>query len=267
MKIKQERHAAYDAPNPEEFDRLYTATFDDSDDRVTQLENRFITVAGGRLTLRRAAMLHFNRDWLDTDRKLIKIPPHSPCDCSYCRTRAEEYAEGRDMSVTEALEYWWNPKTESGARSIYYGWSPMTIDAVEQFADYVGELDMDASTINRRVDTLADRAGIDRNIYPHALRASAALFFADLGLEAHYLQALMGWKSIEVAVAYLSVSGVKLAQRIERAFAIGDITRPDGVPKEDILPPADEAVKGAAEEEITPRPEEQTIQEWIDSRA
>lgn len=257
-----QRHAAYDAPDYEQFERMYAATFDDSEDYETRLENRFITVAGGRLTFRRGELLHFNREWLDRDAKLIKIPHHVPCECSYCLGRAEDFAAGEDRTVDEALEHCWSPKTEAGARSIYYGWSGQTIDAVEQFADCVGELDMDPSTINRRVDAVAERAGIGQNVYPHALRAAAALFFADLGLEAHYLQALMGWESIEVAVAYLRISGVQLAQRIERAFAIGSINRPDPVPAEDILPPSDEAAEQATDHGVTTKPGATSLWDW-----
>jgi len=202
-----ERHAAYDAPNPEEFARLYSATFLQEDDLETRLEDRFITVGSGRLTLRKGALLHFHPGWLDRERKLIMVPHFEECSCTYCIERAEDYAENNDVSVEEALELCWSPKTEAGVRAIYYGWSMQTINAVEEFADLVGELDMDASTVNRRVDKLIKRAGVRENIYPHALRASSALFWADLGLEAAYLQAIMGWKSIEVAVAYLRASG------------------------------------------------------------
>lgn len=237
-----QQHAAYDALNVEQFDRLYAATFDGDDDYETELENRFIVAGSGRLTLRRGELLHFNPDWIDRETKLLKIPPHVPCDCSYCEGRAEDFADDRDMTTEEALESCWSPKTSAGVRAIYYGWSPLTIDAVEQFADVVGELEMDPSTINRRVDRLAERAHIKENIYPHALRASSAFFWADMGLEAAYLQAIMGWNSIEVAVAYLRASGYQLAQRIERAFAVGDLSRPEAVPQEDVLPPSEEAI-------------------------
>lgn len=259
-----ERHAAYDAPNPEEFARLYSATFLEEDDLETRLEDRFITVAGGRLTLRKGALLHFHPGWLDRERKVIMVPHFEDCRCQYCTERAESYAEDNDVSVEEALELCWSPKTEAGVRAIYYGWSPQTIHAVEEFADLVGELDMSASTINRRVDKLAERAGIERNIYPHALRASSALFWADVGLEAAYLQAIMGWRSIEVAVAYLQASGRQLAQRIERAFVLTELERPEAVPQEEISPPSNDAVE-AAEENITTQ--SASLWEWDDSEA
>jgi hypothetical protein len=261
---QKQRHAAFDAPDETEFARLYAATFDSSDDYETRLENRFITVAGGRLTLRRGELLHFNRDWLDREMKTINVPYYVPCECSYCVDQAGEYADGRELTAEEALEHFWSPKSEAGARAIYYGWSGQTIDAVEQFADVVGELDMDACTINRRVDTLAERAQVE-NLYPHALRAASAFFFADLGLEAHYIQALMGWRSIEVAVAYLRASGRQLAERIERAFAFQSIQRPDPIPREDVLPPADEAVAQTTDQGVTADPGATSLWRWDQS--
>lgn len=263
----KERNAAQDAPTTEEFKRLYAATFERADDYEKRLEDRFITVVGGRLTLRRAELLHFNRTWLDRDRKLILIPYFEDCDCSYCYGRAKNYAEDRDMTVEEAMEYTWSPKTEAGVRAIYYGWSAQTIDAVERFADDVGELDMDIGTINRRVDKLAEYAGIQHNMYPHALRASAAFFWADLGLEAAYLQAIMGWGSIEVAVAYLRASGRQLAQRIERAFAIGGMDRPDPVPEDDLLPPNDEAVEQTADQSTAAPGRNQSLFQWDETQS
>ena len=249
---KSERHAAFDAPNTDEFERLYAATFERGDDYETRLEDRFIIVGGGRLTLRRGELLHLNNSWLGRERTLIKIPRFEDCDCPYCHDRAENYAEDRDMTVTKAMEYTWSPKTVAGVRAVYYGWSGYTIEAVEQFVDVVGELDICASTINRRVDALADYAGVE-DLYPHALRAASAFFWSDIGLEAAYLQAIMGWNSIEVAVAYLRASGTQLAQRIERAFAVGGLERPDPVPAEDVLPPNDDAVAESQTQRPSPR--------------
>lgn len=233
------------------------------------LENRFITVGSGRLTLRRGELLHFNRDWVDPEAKTIEIPAHEPCECSYCQDRAEDYADDNDITYEEALELTWSPKTAASARTIYYGWSPQTIAAVEDFAEVVGSLDMNAATINRRVTGLGELSGIGGdNIYPHALRAAAGLFWADLGLEAHYLQAIMGWNSIDVAVAYLRVSGRQLAQRIEHAFSVGGLDRPDPIPDEDLCPPSNEATKQAAETDgVTTHPEVTSLSDYVDSAA
>lgn len=212
--FKNERHAAQDAIGPTAFDRLYSAACD-IDDRDRRIENRFIVIGAGRLTHRSGELLHFCEDWIDRDRKIIKIPYHENCWCRYCKERAEAFAAENEITAEKARELYWTPKTEGSARAIYYGFSERAIDTVETFADVVGELNMAQSTINRRVDRLADRAGIRSNLYPHALRATSAFYWAEQGLEAHYLQALFGWDDLRVARAYLQATGVQLRRRIE----------------------------------------------------
>lgn len=81
----------------------------------------------------------------------------------------------------------WSPKTDASARRIPYGWSPRVIATVEDFAQEVGSFNMDASTINRRVDELAERADID-DLYLNALRATTATFWFRRGLELHQIR-------------------------------------------------------------------------------
>lgn len=206
-------HAAYDAVSQAKFNRLYAATFDSNDTQETQLENRFITIGAGRETLQRSELLHFRPSWLDRDEMTIEVPLHQDCDCQYCREKAKRYADSHDdVSFEEALDNMWSPMTDAGARRIPYGWSPRVIATVEDFAEEVGSLDMDVTTINRRVDELAERAGID-DLYPAALRATAAMFWTRRGLELHQLRDLMGWASIDVGMAYLRGMETQLGLR------------------------------------------------------
>jgi integrase len=213
-----ERNAAHDALDAEQFERLYAATNLPDDDYITRVEDRFIVVAGGKLGLRRGEIAHFSEEWLNREKQTLTIPRHETCTCSYCNKRAREYAENNDMTAEEALEHCWSPKTEASVRTLFYGFSEQVVQAVEELADVVGEFDKCPLTVNDRVNKLAERAGLQQNLYPHALRATAGIRWADLGLEAHYLQAWMGWSSIEVAVHYLRVSGSQIAARIERAM-------------------------------------------------
>lgn len=209
------RLAAEDAIDEEQFDRLYAAACDTDHDR-RRIENRFIVIGAGRLTFRSGALLHSEHMRVDRDRKIIKIPSLAPCRCNYCQERAKQLAADHDdLSYEEALDVYWQPKTDASVRAIYYGFSERAIDTVETFFDEVGELDMVQSTINRRIDRLAERAQIRGNLYPHALRASAGFFWAEKGLEAHYLQALMGWKDLRVARSYIRATGRQLARRIQ----------------------------------------------------
>ncbi|MDB2225774.1 site-specific integrase [Halorubrum ezzemoulense] len=209
------RHASADAPSRDEFKRLLRAA-GLADTPGRRVEDRFICHASGRLTLRSGELIHFHEGWVDRDRKIIKIPGLDDCSCRYCRERVQELAETHDdVDAEDALEVYWQPKYEASIRAIPYGYSERSIEIVETFVDEVGHLDVAQSTINRRVNTLQERASLDR-LYPHALRAAAAFYWAEQGMEAHYLQALMGWEDMRVAVAYIQATGNQLADRINQ---------------------------------------------------
>jgi len=238
-----ERHAAADAPTQHELARLYAATFDQGDSRIVETENRFLVIGAGRVTMRKGELINFRPGWLNRKAKIIEIPEHDACTCDYCIERALDYAEDKDVSLEEALAHFWSPKTEASARAVYYGWSERTIAAVEEYADLVETWDKDQSTINRRIDKLAERAGIERNLYPHALRAASAFYFARLGLGPFFLPGAMGWEDPRTAVAYIRASGWQLAQRIETLLSCSNLERPDAVPEEDLIPPHDGSVE------------------------
>ncbi|MDL0135147.1 tyrosine-type recombinase/integrase [Halobacterium salinarum] len=216
MTAGYERNAAQDAPSDSEFNRLFAVT-GESDSRERRLEDQFITVGSGRLTMRSGELLHFNPEWVDTTNQIIRIPNHDGCSCRYCRERAAERAdEHEDVEFEEALKFYWKPKYDASVRAIPYGYSERVVDVVETFADEVGYLDIVQSTVNRRVNTLQERAGIGGRLYPHSLRAAAGFYWARKGLEAVYLQALMGWKDMRVANRYIRATGRQLDNRIQQ---------------------------------------------------
>lgn len=213
-----ERNAARDAPSSSEFELICNATFD-SDDYVRQVEDRFIAYGSGRLTLRSGELLHFlhgdESKWLDRERKVIHVPPLAHCTCRYCKKRAKKVAARReDMTQEEVLKRYWQPKYQASVRAIPYGWSAEVIDVVERFADVVGGFACAQSTLNRRVNTLRDRAGLEGELYPHALRAASAFFWAEKGLETVYLQAMLGWQDMRVANRYIRATGQQLNERV-----------------------------------------------------
>jgi hypothetical protein len=221
-----ERNAARDAPSSGEFELIANAAFE-TDSYTRQVEDRFIVYGSGRLGLRSGALLHFlhgtEEKWLDRDRKVIYVPALSSCTCRYCHERAEEVAARReDKTKEDILELYWQPKYQASIRAIPYGWDADVIDAVERFADDVGGFSCSQSTINRRVNTLRDRAGIRGDLYPHALRAAAAFFWARQGLESVYLQALMGWKDMRVANRYIRATGQQLNDRVADLMGVED---------------------------------------------
>ena len=216
-----ERHAAQDAPTKAEFKGLLAAA-SRSDDCQRRIEDQFIVFGAGRLGFRSGELLHFHSSWVDRQEKIIRIPNHDSCSCRYCRERAEALADDHDdVEFEEALKFYWKPKYPASVRAIPYGFSDQAIEVVETFLDEVGNLDVAQSTINRRVTALQERAGVGGRLYPHALRAAAAFHWAQKGLEALYLQALMGWEDMRIANRYIRATGRQLDNRLNQLASTG----------------------------------------------
>lgn len=118
-----------------------------------------------------------------------------------------------ELRVTheEAVEKWWQPKTEQGSRDIPYDWDARTALLIEDFIDEYEIYPKSQSTVNRRIDEVAEMASLSENVYPHALRATAASFHAKRDVSAYSLMAIMGWKNIGVARAYIQSSSENAA--------------------------------------------------------
>lgn len=245
-----ERHAADHAPSDNEFNRLLevAGAVNEANRRI---EDQFIVYAAGRLGLRSGELLHLNREWVDTDAKIIHIPAYDPCSCRYCQERVEELAENHeDVVYEEAIEFYWQPKYRASIRAIPYGFSDAAIAIVETFLEEVGHLDVAQSTVNRRVNTLEERAGVSK-VYPHALRAAAGFYWAKKGLEPMYLQAFMGWKDMRVANRYIRSTGRQLNNRIQQLAGVGEQQAPEDyliTDPDDLADPTD-AIYSAVESE------------------
>ncbi|RLM83540.1 site-specific integrase [Halobellus sp. Atlit-38R] len=253
------RPAAADAPSKKEYQYLLAAAADHKA-RKRQIEDRALVHFTGRLGFRSGELIHFHEGWVDRDRQIIHIPRHDACNCRYCREQAAEAAAKRsDVTVDDVLDLYWNPKYKASARPIPYGYSEHSINIVETFLDEVGRFDYAQSTINRRVTTLQDRVGLNK-VYPHALRAAAGFYWAEQGLEALYLQALMGWKDLRTATRYIQATGRQLDNRL-RQLASGE---PDPVREEEIatdpddLPDPSDAVYNLFKDGRNPRASDET---------
>lgn len=53
-------------------------------------------------------------------------------------------------------------------------------------------------------------------IYPHALRATAASHLADAGLKAKHLKSLFGWSEFSTALNYIEESTARLKVTLNR---------------------------------------------------
>lgn len=209
------RHSLEDVLNDREFELLLEACSELPAPRDFQA--RVICLLGGRLGLRGGEIAHFQTDWLDWNRKLIRIPKHEPCACGYCRRQArQEAAHNEELTEAGAVESRWHPKTVASARSIPFDLSLRFELCVERFADRYDGFPRSRSTVNRRIQEAADQTDLTGRIYPHCLRATAASHHAYKGVAPVPLQALMGWSDLATAQKYIRISGTATADALRR---------------------------------------------------
>jgi integrase len=220
------RHSHQDALDDRTFEQLLdaAATLDEPFDA----EASFILIAGGRLGMRAGEISHCKAHWVNWDRELIEIPAQEDCTdgedgtvCGYCKNQARQQLEyDPSLSLEDAISERWQPKTSNSARAIPFGFDDEVRAVVEAFFDEHDGYPRSRVSINRRVDKVAERAGIDKErVYPHALRATAATHHAYRGLRTAPLQALMGWERIETAQKYVRLSGGATAEALEEVHA------------------------------------------------
>ena len=159
-------------------------------------EARFICLTAGRLGLRAGEIAHFQTEWVNWNRRTIRIPQHEPCRCGYCRRQARQEADHDGaLSIADAVASRWHPKTVASARLIPFDLSLRLALCFERVADRYGEFPRSRSTIKRRVRAAA-KADLAGRVSPHCLRATAASYHAYNGVAPVPLQALMGWSDL-----------------------------------------------------------------------
>lgn len=185
-------------------------------DEPFQTEVTFVLFAAGRLGMRAGEIAHIDESWVNWERSIIEIPSHDPCQegehggvCGYCKKAAEQACKyDDDLTMTEALNERWNPKTPNSARAIPFDFDKRVEAVVEAFFETFDGYQHSRASINRRVDRALGAAGLPRDeCWPHALRATAATHHAYRGVDVVPLQALFGWADLATARKYIRLSG------------------------------------------------------------
>lgn len=210
------RHAKTDALTDHEFELLYEAAQQLPKDRYS-LQAMWVIIAAGRLGLRRGEIAHMHRRWVDWDQQMIRIPRHRDCDCGECRQAAQQKDEhNQQIGFEQAMDKRWHPKTEKAIREVPFGFSARVEVMVDRFFNRYDEYPHSEQSVNRRVGRAAEHSeALDSdNLYPHALRATAATFHAGRGLSVTPLQSLMGWSDLSTPMKYVQRSGKNTAREL-----------------------------------------------------
>lgn len=160
--------------------------------------------------------------------------------CGYCRNRAKDYLSTHNISKEEAMieveeefgdsinmkakeeiiskklsdnlslsdveDEWWQPKTPAAVRSIPYDFQVRLQMTIERFFEMYDEFPISKSSLNRRVEKLVDISEVEKRVYPHSLRATAATTHASRNVSPYALMSIMGWRDMETARTYISAS-------------------------------------------------------------
>jgi len=210
------RHSKDDALSDREYQQLLEGCYE-LDSGYYRLEARLIVLLTGRLGLRVGELTHLHEDWINWRRRMIEIPAHDPCTdgrdggiCGNCRQLAKQRVEHNDdVDLEQALTERWKSKTGAAAREIPFDFDPRVGLAIERYFDEYTAYQGSLSAVHRRLDRVIEQVPAlqENNIYPHALRATAASYHASRGLEAINLQAMMGWADLSTAHRYVRRSG------------------------------------------------------------
>lgn len=186
----------------------------------------FAILVLGRLGLRRGELTHMRESWVDWRQEQISVPLQQDCHgerdgdgpCGTCRQLAKQRVEyNEELSFEEALADQWHAKTPAAARDVYFGFDARARLHMERFFDKYDGWAWAAAAVNRRIKRAAERAdGLDPDdVYPHALRATAASYHAGRGLETLSLMQMMGWAQLSTAQVYVSRNSRNTARQLD----------------------------------------------------
>ncbi|MFA1612064.1 site-specific integrase [Halobellus rubicundus] len=222
------RHSKEDALSDMEFELLMEGARTLSrSEYYYEPDPTFIVYTLGRLGLRRGELAHLTEEWIDWRQKMIRIPSHQPCSkgidgevCGYCQQLAKQRVEIADeLTMDEALEWMWTPKTEAAAREVYFGFDARAELFIERYfaSDEYNRVEVGSNALNRRVKRAAEEAERlgPADVSPHTLRATAATYHASRGLEMLPLMQLMGWAQPSTSEVYIGRNGTNTARQLD----------------------------------------------------
>jgi len=218
------RHCKEDALDDREFELFLEGARALPEPR--SFDARLIALLAGRLGLRAGEIAHMTEDWINTRKNRIEIPRHEDCEkgknggiCGYCHQQCCQMADANTPTTyEEARESMWSPKTSNAVRVVPMDSSTRAEIMVKRYFDRNHEYRTSRTSINRRVNNSAKAAPelSENQIYPHALRSTAASYYAARGLDIYALQGLMGWKMLKTAEVYIQKSGEHTARKLRQ---------------------------------------------------
>lgn len=132
------------------------------------------------------------------------------------QTMAKQTVEETNISIEDVVDEWWQPKTSAAERSIPYDFNTRLQLTVDRFFEKYEQFPISNASLNRRVDAAADASALEKHIYPHSLRATAATTHASRNVSPYALMSVMGWRDMDTARKYVAASDESAARDIRQ---------------------------------------------------
>ncbi len=194
-------------PKPKSRDNVLTPKERERLVEAAKTDEEILAVKGLLYTgMRVSEFLHFKGEWIDWGKGIITIPLEEKCSCYECSSK------GSHKGVFRV-------KTSHASRTIPI--LPETKDLFRNFfSQYECILDFLYNRVNiwKAVKVVGERARISHKVFPHSLRSSFASLMADRGFDAFTIQAVLGWKSIDIANLYVKMSGTAIKDKFKELW-------------------------------------------------
>lgn len=179
--------------------------------------------------IRVSAMAHMQESWVKTDGKPdLHIPIGETCslgvgqtggggDTSF-KTRGEPCHRCQNRPDKDWAPDWadWHPKSKNGQRTIPIR-NDDTLQVLESYFQ-VHDTVVGQDSIRRRVENIAERAGIERAVSPHDLRDTFGTRLALLGFTPYEIRDLMGHSTLQQALDYVKLSGAQVHDAFDQKW-------------------------------------------------
>lgn len=137
--------------------------------------------------------------------------------CSRCRNRSHK---GKSwVSDAKAEEYDFHPKTANAVRTQWFddGAADLgrKLNAILEAHNQIPILD---TAVNRRINDIADDAGIDRRVTAHALRHTYGCRLMRMGFNEMPICDFMGHADVSMAKWYSEVTGIRKRDTMREKF-------------------------------------------------
>lgn len=169
---------------------------------------------------RRRALDHVRANNLSIEDAAAAIE-HTLSDAEFAQLRDDQLREQAidlrsevNLTLQEACAERWEPKTPNSAREIPTDFDVRVEMTLTEFFDTHDQWPKSKATLNRRVDEVAAAAGIDADVYPHCLRATAAGVHASRDVSVYSLMSMFGWSDPSTARTYIRANSDRANREI-----------------------------------------------------